>query len=136
MATVTKKELIDRIADIEGCKRVQIKRIVQLFLDTIVEELGQGNRLEFREFGVFECRIRASRQAQNPKTMDKVQVPSRRTVKFKPGRGMKAKVDANPATVDAATGLLIETAIPRRKMPHAPTPQRTIAEPVKARRQR
>lgn len=135
MSTITKKELIDRIADVEGCKRVQVKRIVQTFLDTIVEELGQGNRLEFREFGVFECKIRAPRQAQNPKTMDKVDVPSRRTVKFKPGRVMKARLDATPATVDAATGLMIETALPRRKSPPAPPPP-VIVEPAKVRRPR
>jgi integration host factor subunit beta len=134
MATITKKELIDRIADAEDCKRVQVKRIIQGFLDTIVDELAAGNRLEFREFGVFECKIRAPRQAQNPKTMDKVEVPSRRTVKFKPGRIMKNKLEANPATVDAATGLLIESAMPRRNSPPAAPP--AAAEAAKGRRSR
>ena len=108
MATVTKKELIDRIAERESCKRTVGKRIVQSFLDSIVEELGNGNRLEFRDFGVFESKIRAPRQAQNPKTMDKVQVPSKRTVKFKVGRVMKLRLDEVPATIDEATGLTVE----------------------------
>jgi integration host factor subunit beta len=108
MATVTKKELIDRIADQESCKRILVKRIVQTFLDSIVHELSRGNRLEFRDFGVFESRIRAPRRAQNPKTLDKVQVPSRRTVKFKVGRVMKAKLLENPPAKDAATGLPME----------------------------
>ena len=72
MATVTKKEIIDRIADQGDIKRVVVKRVIQDFLDSIIEELGQGNRLEFRDFGVFESKIRAPRQAQNPKTLDKV----------------------------------------------------------------
>ena len=50
-------------------------------------------RLEFRDFGVFEIRERAARRAQNPKTLEQVDVPARRTVKFKTGRLMKNKVE-------------------------------------------
>ncbi|MFQ5423370.1 MAG: HU family DNA-binding protein [Phycisphaerae bacterium] len=92
MRTVTKKELIDRIADRTGNKRVVVKRVLQLFLDEIIDELGRGNRLEFRDFGVFESKMRAPRIAQNPKTLERVQVPSKRTVKFKVGRIMKTKL--------------------------------------------
>jgi integration host factor subunit beta len=92
MATVTKKELIDRIAEQTGTKRVLVKRIVQGFLDEIVQELGEGNRLEFRDFGVFECKVRAARTAQNPKTLEQVEVPAKRTVKFKIGRLMKQRL--------------------------------------------
>lgn len=108
MATVTKKDLIDRIAEKEGCKRVVVKRVIQDFLDSIIDERGNGNRLEFRDFGVFESRIRASREAQNPKTMDKVFVPERRTVKFKVGRVMKMRLHEAPTDVDEATGLAVE----------------------------
>ncbi len=92
MGTVTKKELIDRIADQTDVKRVVAKRIIQGFLDEIVSELANGNRLEFRDFGVFECRVRAARTAQNPKTLEQVPVPAKRTVKFKVGRLMKDKL--------------------------------------------
>lgn len=92
MKTVTKKDLIDRIAQQTGARRVLVKRILQSFLDEIVNELGNGNRLEFRDFGVFELRERAARTAQNPKTMEKVRVPSKRTVKFKSGRLMKERL--------------------------------------------
>lgn len=112
MSTITKKDLIDRIADEQGHKRVLVKQVIQRFLDAIVDELSRGNRLEFRDFGVFESKIRAARRAQNPKTLDRVEVAARRTVKFKVGRVMKSCLDARPATVDAATGLPIETAVP------------------------
>ncbi len=99
MATVTKKDLIDRIADElnesrpkSQVKGVQVKRVVQKFLDLIIEELADGNRLEFRDFGVFESKVRASRVAQNPKTLERVHVPSKRSVKFKVGRLMKEKL--------------------------------------------
>jgi integration host factor subunit beta len=94
MQTITKKELIDRIAEKTASKRVVVKRIVQLFLDEIVDELSRGNRLEFRDFGVFESKIRQARTAQNPKTLERVEVPEKRTVKFKVGRVMKIKLVA------------------------------------------
>jgi integration host factor subunit beta len=101
MATVTKKELIDRIAERTQAKRVSVKRIVQTFLDEIVSELCQDNRLEFRDFGVFETRTRASRVAQNPKTLERVEVPAKRTVKFKMGRLMRENLSrSNPESAD------------------------------------
>ena len=95
MATITKKELIDRIAEKTSSKRVVVKRIVQRFLDEIIDELGEGNRLEFRDFGVFESKVRAARIAQNPKTLERVHVPEKRTVKFKTGRLMKERLQEN-----------------------------------------
>jgi len=94
MATITKKELIDRIADGTGHRRVQVKKVVQQFLDEVVNELGKGNRLEFRDFGVFETKLRKARKAQNPKTLEPVEVPEKRTVKFKVGRLMKQRLAA------------------------------------------
>src|SRR5215216_7999674 len=101
MATITKKELIDRIAESSNSKRVQVKRVVQQFLDEIVNELGRGNRLEFRDFGVFETKLRKARRAQNPKTLEPVAVPEKRTVKFKVGRLMKEKLgDLTGSAID------------------------------------
>lgn len=92
MATITKKELIDRISEGSQAKRVLVKRVIQSFLDEIIAELAQENRLEFRDFGIFETRTRASRMAQNPKTLERVEVPPKRSVKFKMGRLMKSKL--------------------------------------------
>lgn len=89
MATITKKELIDQIAERTQAKRVLVKRVIQAFLDEITSELCKNNRLEFRDFGVFETRTRAARIAQNPKTLERVEVPAKRTVKFKMGRLMR-----------------------------------------------
>ncbi len=103
MTTITKKDLVDRIADDTGNKRVVVKKIIQSFLDEIVRELGEGNRLEFRDFGVFEIRQRAARIAQNPKTMEKVNVPAKRTVKFKIGRMMKQQLFDNHEAAPQST---------------------------------
>jgi integration host factor subunit beta len=93
MRTVTKKELTDRIADALGAKRTLVKDVVQQFLDEIIGELANGNRLEFRDFGVFEVRTRKPRMAQNPRTLEQVPVPLKSTVKFKVGRRMKRSVE-------------------------------------------
>ena len=92
MATITKKELVNRIAEKAGQTKVVTKDVIQMFLDEIIHELGKGNRLEFREFGVFEIKDRAARKAQNPRTLEKVSVPAKRVVKFKVGRLMKELV--------------------------------------------
>ena len=94
--TITKKELVNRISDQTHQTKVVVKDILQRFLDEIIDELARGNRLEFREFGVFEVRERAARRAQNPRTLEKVQVPSKRVVKFKVGRVMREKVGMAP----------------------------------------
>jgi integration host factor subunit beta len=94
MSTVTKKELVDRIAERTQAKRVLVKHIVQAFLDEVTEELCKDNRLEFRDFGVFETKTRTARIAQNPKTLERVEVPAKRTVKFKMGRLMKENLGA------------------------------------------
>lgn len=92
MKTVTKKELVHRIAEQTGTTKVIAKDVIQSFLNAIIDELAEGNRLEFREFGVFESRERAARLAQNPRTLEKVPVPAKRIVKFKVGRLMRKKV--------------------------------------------
>jgi integration host factor subunit beta len=93
MSTTTKKELIDRIAENTQAKRALVKATVQNFFDEIISELAKGNRLEFRDFGVFEPRNCAPRTAQNPKTLERIQVPGKRVVKFKAGRLMKQKLN-------------------------------------------
>jgi integration host factor subunit beta len=90
---------------------VLVKKVVQQFLDEIVAELGRGNRLEFRDFGVFETKLRKARKAQNPKTLEPVAVPEKRTVKFKVGRLMKQRLgDMTGAAIDDEAGDIDEMA--------------------------
>ena len=91
--TVTKRELVQRIADRSGQTKVLVRDVVQQFLDEVATELVRGNRLEFRRFGVFEVRQRPGRLAQNPKTMQKVPVASKRVVKFKVGNVLRQMVE-------------------------------------------
>ena len=99
MSTITKKELVNRIAQRTQAKHALVKATVQDFLDKIISELAKGNRLEFRDFGVFESRTRAPRRAQNPKTLERIHVPAKRVVKFKMGRLMRQKLNGRNAKV-------------------------------------
>ncbi len=69
MSTITKRELIDKIAKNTQAKHALVKATIQYVFDEITSELTKGNRLEFRDFGVFETKTRAARTAQNPKTL-------------------------------------------------------------------
>ena len=93
MATITKKELVDRMAESTKTRPSTVKTIVQYFLNEITSELAKGNRLEFRDFGVFEVRETSPRTAQNPKTLEPVEVPAKRRIKFKVGRIMREKLN-------------------------------------------
>jgi nucleoid DNA-binding protein len=59
-----------------------VEGTIQNFLSEVISELAKGNRLEFRDFGVFETTRRAAREAQNPKTLERIHVPAKRAVKF------------------------------------------------------
>ena len=118
--TITKKELVNRIADRTGQTKVVVKDVLQHFLDEIISELAEGNRLEFREFGVFEVRTRAARRAQNPRTLEKVHVPAKRVVKFKVGRLMREKVGGDDEEDEPTPRRRSEE--PRRRTPSSGTP--------------
>jgi len=94
MATITKKELIDSIAEKTGITQSRVKPIVQQFLDEIAADLANNNRLEFRDFGVFEVKEQAARAAHNPKTLERIEVSAKRKVKFKMGRIMREGMNA------------------------------------------
>jgi nucleoid DNA-binding protein len=94
MAT-TKKDLIDRIAESTGTRQTLVKVVVQAFFDEITAELTKGNRLELRDFGVFDTKTTPARMAQNPRTLKKVEVPAKRRVVFKPGRLMREDLNGH-----------------------------------------
>lgn len=102
---MTKKEIVKTISDEIGLTQLETKEIVQKTFDAIVETLvddtkvnlrkgGQGplGRIELRNFGVFEVKRRAARKARNPRTGDKVYVPEKFVVTFRPGKKMEARV--------------------------------------------
>src|ERR671931_475010 len=89
---VTKKEIVKQISDRIGLTQLKTKEIVQLTFDAIVDTLIADKRIELRNFGVFEVKQRKARKARNPRTGEKVDVPPKNVVTFKPGKEMEERV--------------------------------------------
>jgi nucleoid DNA-binding protein len=91
--TVTKKEIVKQISDRIGLTQLKTKEIVQQTFDAIVDTLLEAPyRIELRNFGVFEVKQRKARKARNPRTGEKVDVPPKNVVTFKPGKEMEERV--------------------------------------------
>jgi integration host factor subunit beta len=129
MGTITKKDLVERITDKTKLTRHDVKRVCQEFLDQIIIELRRGNRLEFRDFGVFEVKERAARIAQNPKTMQKVEVPAKRAVKFKVGRLMRESVEMPPQRI---VGTAVNHSAPHAEVKPMSKPASTVGASTQA----
>jgi nucleoid DNA-binding protein len=89
---VTKKDIARAIAHRSGIQQVQALAIVQGVFDRIVQTLASEGRIELRNFGVFEVRMRMARKARNPRTGESLSVPAKLAVTFKPGREMGQRV--------------------------------------------
>lgn len=93
LSTLTKRELVLRIADEVDLKQQQVFDVLQKTLDYIGEALLEGRNVEFRDFGVFEIVVRKSRIGRNPnKPENTVRIPERKVVKFKLGRLLKRRL--------------------------------------------
>lgn len=93
METVTKKDLVDRIAEKRpDVNKTIISDVVQLFLSSIEDALVAGQRIELRDFGVFAPKDRAPRTARNPKTGEAVAVPATRVATYKIGKQLKERL--------------------------------------------
>jgi integration host factor subunit beta len=89
---MTKKDMAKEIAEAAGITQAQAQDIVQRVFNGIVETLVEEGRIELRNFGVFEVKKRKARQARNPRTGERVVVPERAVVIFKPGLDMEERV--------------------------------------------
>jgi DNA-binding protein HU-beta/integration host factor subunit beta len=92
MATVTKKELVIAVSEKTGAKQSIAKSVVQAFLDQIIEELEKGNKIELRDFAVFNTKMRKARKARNPRTGEEIFAPAKKVVTFKAGRLMRERI--------------------------------------------
>tara|TARA_B100000315_G_scaffold231005_1_gene241951 strand:+ start:196 stop:468 length:273 start_codon:yes stop_codon:yes gene_type:complete len=89
---MTKKEIVLKVSSETGLKQVDVKKVLQRSLDGIVAALQQGQTVELRNFGIFKLKTRRGRTGRNPRTGEKVPVPPKRVVVFKPGLIMKRAV--------------------------------------------
>ncbi len=90
---MTKRDLVIRISNETGLVQQQVLEVVQKTLDYISEAVATGRKVELRNFGVFEVKIRKARVGRNPNAPETdVPIPQRAVVKFKPGKDMREEV--------------------------------------------
>jgi nucleoid DNA-binding protein len=130
---VTKKEIVKTISEEIGLTQLKTKEIVQKTFDAIVETLVDDRRIELRNFGVFEVKKRAARKARNPRTGDKVFVPAKFVVTFKPGKEMEERVrllEEREAAADRAAAAEKASAFGEVARPESPSPAAPAPQPV------
>jgi nucleoid DNA-binding protein len=134
---VTKKEIVKTISEEIGLTQLKTKEIVQKTFDAIVETLVEEGRIELRNFGVFEVKKRAARKARNPRTGQRVDVPEKYVVTFKPGKEMEERVRLLKEQRDArlaaeaqaeASGWSSEAPLPSPTTAQEPTPTKSPGE--------
>ena len=99
---MTKAELVDEVARVVQLTKKQAETIVNIVFDSIVDSLRAGQKIELRGFGSFRLRSRKSRTGRNPKTGEKVEVPSKKIPYFKPGKELKELINKALAEVVAS----------------------------------
>lgn len=102
---MTKAELVDEVARTVQLTKKQAETIVNIVFDSIVDSLRSGQKIELRGFGSFRLRSRKSRTGRNPKTGEKVEVPSKKIPYFKPGKELKELINAQSGESEANEGL-------------------------------
>ncbi|MFH1707995.1 MAG: HU family DNA-binding protein [Planctomycetota bacterium] len=93
---IRKKELVNAVAQNTGMTQAYTMQVIERFMAEMIAELARGNRLEFRDFGVFEPVLRKEKKARNPRSGQAFIVPPHMAVRFKMGREMKAFMNKQP----------------------------------------
>ena len=113
--TMTKRELVIRVANKLGMTQSDVAKIVEGAFECISLNLAEGHRWELRDFGVFEVKTRASRIGRNPRTGDQVPVPERKVVTYRPGKKMKDMISQK--TAKQVPGGVVSWATPKVEEP-------------------
>ncbi len=123
---VTKKDIVKRISEQTGLPQLKVKEVVQRTFEEIINTLVEEGRIELRNFGVFKVKARKARKARNPKTGNKVPVPAKYVVTFKPGKEMEQRVLELGEPPGEGTG----EPSPVSSAPAAPAPTSPLASPA------
>jgi len=104
--SMTKAALVEEVARVADLTKKHSEVIVDTVFRSIIEALHRGEKIELRGFGSFRLRRREPRKGRNPKTGDRVDVPSKRVPYFKPGKELKELINREaepPAPVSPST---------------------------------
>ena len=101
---MTKADLVDEVVRVSSLSKRHAEIVVNTLFQSIVEALQKDDKIELRGFGSFRVRRRRSRKGRNPKTGDRVEVPSKRIPYFKPGKELKDVINGAEAEASRSSG--------------------------------
>ena len=108
---MTKAELVERIAAKINLTKKDTERVVNIVFGSIIQSLAKSDKVELRGFGSFRVRGRDSRDGRNPRTGDKVAIPSKKVPFFKAGKELRELVDGKMPEGSSSDGA--RAAVPR-----------------------
>ena len=100
--SMTKAALVEEVARVADLTKKHSEVIVETVFRSIIDALHRGEKIELRGFGSFRLRRREPRKGRNPKTGDRVEVPSKRVPYFKPGKELKELINRETDTAPQA----------------------------------
>ena len=95
---LNRSDIINQIASRCMISPQDVEKGVKIILDSMARALIQGKRIEIRQFGAFTLHYHPPKQGRNPKTGEKVWIPGKYTVHFKPGKGLRERVNDSRAS--------------------------------------
>jgi integration host factor subunit beta len=119
---MTKADLVEHVAEAAGLSKAEAEEVVNTVLDSIVDALGSGDKVELRGFGSFRLRLRRPRQGRNPKTGTTVDVPGKAVPYFKPGKELREMLNPGEAEGDSSVGAGDSDTSQEAASPHSGSP--------------
>jgi len=89
---MNKSDLTNKVQEVTGGTKVQAEEVVETIISTITNTLKAGEEVSIAGLGIFSAKERAAREARNPRTGEKIQVPAMRVPKFRPAKALKDAV--------------------------------------------
>lgn len=89
---VNKEALIDQVTDATRLARKAVEEVINTFLESVIDQLSRGEKVNLTGFGIFEARDRKGRRGVDPRTLSPIDIPTVRVAKFRPGKTLKEAV--------------------------------------------
>jgi len=89
---MNKADIANAVHEKLGGTKVQAEEVVDTVVDSIVSTLSKGGEVSIAGLGIFSTKVRAARQARNPRTGEAISVPAMRVPKFRPAKALKDSV--------------------------------------------
>lgn len=89
MKKITKKDIVDLLADDVDLTKVKTEEVIDKFLEVVMQQVKEGNEVGLVGFGTFRTQNRKERQGRNPQTGDTIKIEASNTPAFRAGKGFK-----------------------------------------------